>query len=125
MDAAQSLADLTEISTQILAASVVDEEGAVVASTLAVADGGALAAAGRTLLEQAASARNGSEPTQIEAATEDGSVFVLRESGRAIVAITAPRPTVGLVFYDLKNALRSIETRVAKPKRTGSGSNSG
>jgi predicted regulator of Ras-like GTPase activity (Roadblock/LC7/MglB family) len=114
VDAAESLAELTEISSQVLAAAIVDGEGGVVASTLA--DGAVLAEAGRTLLEQAAGARNGAEPTQVEVATDEGSVFVLSDGGRTIVATTGPRPTVGLVFYDLKSALRSVEDSAPKPK---------
>jgi hypothetical protein len=113
VDAAQSLAELTEISSQVLAAAIVDG-GGVVASTLA--DGTPLADAGRALLEQAAAARNGAEPTQVEVATEEGSVFVLRDGDRTIVATTGPRPTVGLVFYDLKSALRSADEAKPKPK---------
>jgi predicted regulator of Ras-like GTPase activity (Roadblock/LC7/MglB family) len=114
VDAAQSLAELTEISSQVLAAAIVDGEGMVVASTLS--DGAALAEAARALLEQAAGARNGAEPTQVEVATNEGSVFVLRDGSRTIVATTGPRPTVGLVFYDLKSALRSVEDSAPKPK---------
>jgi predicted regulator of Ras-like GTPase activity (Roadblock/LC7/MglB family) len=114
VDAAQSLADLTEISSQVLAAAIMDREGEVVASTLA--DGVALAEAGRALLVQAARVGNGAEPTQVEVATEEGSVFLFRDGGRTIVATTGPRPTVGLVFYDLKSALRSVEDSAPKPK---------
>ena len=114
MDAAQSLADLTEISSQVVAAAIVDGEGEVVASTLA--DGVALAEAARALLAQAAGVGKGAEPTQVEVATEEGSVFVLRDGVRTIVATTGPRPTVGLVFYDLKSALRSVEDSAPKPK---------
>jgi len=112
VDAAQALADLTEISSQIESAVIVDEAGAVAGSTLG--DGGALAEAGRALLDQAEAAR-GSRPTQLEAATNDGSVFVLSDGKRTIVATTGPEPTVGLVFYDLKSCLRSVEP--PKPKR--------
>ncbi len=45
---------------------------------------------------------------QLEAATLDGSVFVVRDGQRLIAATTTPEPTVGLVFYDLKTCLRSI-----------------
>jgi hypothetical protein len=38
-------------------------------------------------------------------------VFVVRDGKLTIAATTGPAPTVGLVFYDLKSALRS-----AKPK---------
>ncbi len=112
MEAAQALADLTEISSQIESAVIVDEAGAVAGSTLG--DGSALAEAGRALLDQAEATR-GSRPTQLEAATSDGSVFVLSDGKRKIVATTGPEPTVGLVFYDLKSCLRSVEP--PKPKR--------
>jgi hypothetical protein len=42
-------------------------------------------------------------------------VFVVRDGDRLIAATTTPEPTVGLVFYDLKTCLRSID--VPKPKR--------
>ena len=112
MEAAQALADLTEISSQIESAVIVDEAGAVAGSTLG--DGSALAEAGHALLDQAESTR-GSRPTQVEAATNEGSVFVLSDGKRTIVATTGPEPTVGLVFYDLKSCLRSVEP--PKPKR--------
>jgi predicted regulator of Ras-like GTPase activity (Roadblock/LC7/MglB family) len=115
MDAAQSLTDLIQISSQIRAAVIVDEQGAVAGSTLA--DGAALAEAGRALLADAAGLRNGTEPTHLEAATEEGSLFVLRDGGRTIVAATGPRPTVGLVFYDLKSSLRAVDAaKPVKPK---------
>src|SRR4051812_31375817 len=79
-------------------------------------------------------ARGGREPppdaglpglSQLEAATLEGSVFVVRresDSGpRIIAATTRPDPTVGLVFYDLKHCLRSIETATpanGTPRRT-------
>jgi outer membrane biosynthesis protein TonB len=44
---------------------------------------------------------------QLEAALGDGHVFVVPEADRVIAAATRPEPTVGLVFYDLKSALRS------------------
>ncbi|HSX21701.1 MAG TPA: hypothetical protein VLE97_02885 [Gaiellaceae bacterium] len=113
MDAAQALADLTEISSQIEAAVLFDEAGAVQASTLA--DGAALAGAAARLLEQAATH---GEVTQLEASVGDGTVFVVREGARRIAAITGPSPTVGLVFYDLKSALRGAAEEKPKRRRT-------
>jgi len=113
MDAAQALADLREISSQIEAAVIVDEVGTVSGST--TADGGALASAGNALLD-AAERIHGSRPVQLEAATAVGSVFVFGDGKRTIVATTGPQPTVGLVFYDLKSCLHSVEP--PKPKRT-------
>ena len=118
MDAAQALADLTEISSQIEAAVLFDESGAVLAATLADADAAqALAQAAGELLERAGAFRSeGGTVTQLEASTGDGSVFVVRDGGRRIAATTGPAPTVGLVFYDLKSCLRGADQ--AKPKRT-------
>ena len=109
MDAQQALADLAEISSQIEAAAVMDASGAVIATTLA--DAGrteVLARLAARLVADAVQTGAGGELAQLEAATADGSVFVVRDGGRSIVALTRPNPTVGLVFYDLKSALRSV-----------------
>jgi predicted regulator of Ras-like GTPase activity (Roadblock/LC7/MglB family) len=118
MDAQQALADLTEISSQIEAAVVFDDKGKVVGSTLA--DGNALAKGAAELLAAADELKTGDAPlTQLEIATGDGSLFIVREGKTTIAATTAPEPTVGLVFYDLKSALRSAKPKPrprAKPK---------
>jgi predicted regulator of Ras-like GTPase activity (Roadblock/LC7/MglB family) len=117
MDAQQALADLTEISSQIQAAAIFDSAGKVAASTFADADRGAeLARSATELLEQAdnVAATNGTL-VQLEIATFEGSVFVVREGETRIAAVTGPEPTVGLVFYDLKSALRQLGTAEAKP----------
>jgi hypothetical protein len=65
-------------------------------------------------------ARGLADLAQLEAATLEGSVFVVRRNGRTIAATTRPDPTVGLVFYDLKHCLRALEeapaAAVAKPR---------
>ena len=113
MDAAQALADLTEISTQIEAAVLAGHDGSVVASTL-VDDAAAksFAEAAAELLAEADGVRTepGSEPlVQVEGAALDGSVFVAKDDRHLVAAVTKPRPTVGLVFYDLKTCLRMLE----------------
>jgi len=114
MDAAAALADLTEISSQIELAVLVEEDGTVAASTLADEERARrIAAAALRLLEAAGDGRE--PPAQLEAATREGSVFVVRDGGRVLVATTSPDPTVGLVFYDLKSCLRGIDP--PKPKR--------
>lgn len=118
MDAAQALADLTEISSQIEAAVLFDEGGGVLGSTLGPGDAAhGFAAAAATLLEGAGDFRSAGAITQLEASTGDGSVFVVRDGARRIAAITGPAPTVGLVFYDLKSCLRNADGEPAKPKR--------
>jgi predicted regulator of Ras-like GTPase activity (Roadblock/LC7/MglB family) len=113
MDAAQALADLTEISAQIEAAVLADHDGSVVASTLRddpTSKSFAEAAAG--LLSEAGQVRSepGSEPlVQVQGAVDEGSVFVVKDDRHLVAAVTRPRPTVGLVFYDLKTCLRMLE----------------
>jgi len=121
MDAAQALGDLTEISSQVVHVAIVDGEGAVLATTIADAGRAERFVQGvATLLEEAEKlrqARGLPGLSQLEAATLEGSVFVVRresDSGpRIIAATTRPDPTVGLVFYDLKHCLRSIEDSAA------------
>jgi predicted regulator of Ras-like GTPase activity (Roadblock/LC7/MglB family) len=111
MDAAQALADLTEISPQIEAAVVLDEEGTVLAATVDDERAREVGRLARELLSGAETLRTGQEGrlTQLQAETRTGSVFVLREGGRLIAATTPADPTVGLVFYDLRTALRSLD----------------
>jgi predicted regulator of Ras-like GTPase activity (Roadblock/LC7/MglB family) len=118
MDAAQALADLTEISSQIETAVLFDGAGAVLGSTLEDEEAAqALARAAATLLERAGEFRSGSDGvTQLEASTAEGSVFVVRGDERRIAATTGPAPTVGLVFYDLKSCLRGA-AEAPEPKR--------
>src|ERR671932_1640501 len=121
MDAQQALADLTEISSQIRAAVVFDDKGKVAGSTLedaARAEELARRAAELLAVADGVKGGDGGELTQLEAATSEGSVFVVRQGPTRIAATTAADPTVGLVFYDLKSALRTLETKEdAKPKR--------
>jgi predicted regulator of Ras-like GTPase activity (Roadblock/LC7/MglB family) len=120
MDAQQAIADLTEISSQIQAAVVFDDKGTVAGSTFddpARAD--ELARAAAELLEQADRVKTGDgRLSQLEAATHQGSVFVVRDGKARIAATTAPEPTVGLVFYDLKSALRQVSAAPEPKKRT-------
>jgi len=116
MDAQQALADLTEISSQIEAAVVFDDKGKVLGSTLSAGDAFAQSAA--DLLAAAEEVRAGDSPlTQLEIATGEGSVFVARDGNLTIAATTGPSPTVGLVFYDLKSALRNAKPAAKRPVR--------
>ena len=114
MDAARAIAEMTEISPQVQAVVVVAPDGSVVGSNVGDDERARrLADGGRRLLETAEPEQPG--VAQLEAATVAGSVFVVRDGGRLIVATTTPEPTVGLVFYDLKTCLRSIDE--PKPRR--------
>jgi predicted regulator of Ras-like GTPase activity (Roadblock/LC7/MglB family) len=120
MDAASALADLTEISTEVEAAVLLDESGAVLAA--APDDTARSERLARTAVDLLAAARERSESsgrtlTQLEAALREGSVFVAREDGRSIVAVTGASPTSGLVFYDLRACLRTLAEAEKKPRK--------
>ncbi len=108
MDAAQAIGDLTEISPQVRQVVAIAADGSVLGSNLTdEALGSRLAEGAGRLARAAEELRPGIH--QLEAATLAGSVFVVRDADRTIVATTTPEPTVGLVFYDLKTCLRSID----------------
>ena len=111
MDTEQALSELTEISSQIEAACVLDSDGNLLASTLPDdAAARQFADAASALLREARSAGGERQLAQLEAATLGGSVFLVLESDRAVAAVTKPEPTAGLVFYDLKSCLRAAGT---------------
>ena len=117
MDGAQALSDLTEISSQIEAVVLADADGAPIASTLPDERSTRVARLAADLVTRADGVRSdlGREAlAQLQAATPDGSVFVVLDSGRLAVATTGPDPTVGLVFYDLKTLLRQVENGAGK-----------
>jgi len=113
--AADALAHLIEISTQIEAAVVLDREGNVQAATVEDERAGRIARSALELFRQADAQRE-QELVQLDAALAGGSVFVVRDADRLIAATTTPEPTVGLVFYDLKSCLRGLGETPAKPK---------
>jgi len=117
MDAAQALAELTELSSQVERAVVLRADGSVLGSTL---DDSATETLARTALELVAVAfelRSApDEVTRVEVELADGAVFVLRDGGRTIAATTRAQPTAGLVAYDLRTCLQRID-EPEKPKR--------
>jgi predicted regulator of Ras-like GTPase activity (Roadblock/LC7/MglB family) len=117
MDAAQAIADLTEISPQVRDVVVVGSDGSVAGSNLPEAGRAERLVDGAKRLVAAADELRPAV-AQLEAATLQGSVFVVRDGDRLIAATTTPEPTVGLVFYDLKTCLRSVEEpKKAAPRK--------
>jgi hypothetical protein len=113
--AADALAHLTEISTQIQAAVVFDREGTVLGSIVDDDRAGRIAEKALELFG-AAEKQGNQELVQLDAELSDGTVFVVRDADRLIAAATGPEPTVGLVFYDLKTCLRGFGEEPSKPK---------
>jgi predicted regulator of Ras-like GTPase activity (Roadblock/LC7/MglB family) len=118
MDVAQALAELTELSSQVERAVVLGAEGEVLGST--ADEPAATEALARAALDLVAAAgelhASPDEVTRAEVELSEGALFVLREGGRTIAATTGPRPTAGLVAYDLRTCLHGIDEQ-AKPKR--------
>jgi hypothetical protein len=119
VDAAQALADLVEISSQIECAVLADAEGAVLGSTLADGERSqAVAREARELLSGAVGPAG--DPTQVQVSFEEGCVFVVADGVRLVAAVTGRDPTAGLVFYDLKTCLR-VSGEEAAPKKAAAG----
>jgi predicted regulator of Ras-like GTPase activity (Roadblock/LC7/MglB family) len=111
VDAAQALADLTEISTQIEAAVVASPDGTVVAATLPEEAAAALARAASGLLREA-----GERAVGVEARTAEASVFAVRDDGHVVAAVVTGGAASGLVLYDLRMCLRRLAEEPAKPR---------
>jgi predicted regulator of Ras-like GTPase activity (Roadblock/LC7/MglB family) len=113
MDASAALERLRDISSQVRAAVVFERGAKVLGATFDDERAKKAASAAEQLLSDAEQRRGsdgGGELAQLEVALQDGSVFVVRHGERLIAATTPPDPTVGLVFYDLKSALRELES---------------
>jgi predicted regulator of Ras-like GTPase activity (Roadblock/LC7/MglB family) len=116
MDAEQALRELMELSSQITAAAVLDAQGSVLAtSSEDTAASARLTTAALELLAAAAELGSGTrEVTRVEVELDEGAIFVLTEGGHTVAASTGPRPTSGLVVYDLRTCAQAID---AAPKR--------
>ena len=100
-----ALADLLEVSDRLRSIALFDESGAVVAEI------GGLGPAALGILGAADDAARllGRPPVhQCEVGLPEALVFAVREQGLAAVAVADPDATAGLVFYDLREALRGL-----------------
>lgn len=112
--ASGALEELLEVSPQVDAAVILTRTGSSLLASAPAANGRMserFAATAARILDAAEQARAelGREPVvQVEVATLDGHVFVVADANHVVAAVTAADPTVGLVFYDLKTALRTL-----------------
>src|SRR5436190_823505 len=111
MDPTTAIRELKDLSTQIQAVVLAAADGSTIASTLPDERSARVAKLAADLVSRADGVRSdlGREAlAQLQAATPDGSVFVVLDSGRLAVGTTGPDPPLGLVFYDLKTLLRQV-----------------
>jgi predicted regulator of Ras-like GTPase activity (Roadblock/LC7/MglB family) len=103
-----ALARLKDYSAQVEAAVVFDAQGKVAGATGVAGDAAdRLAKAALELVREGDRLANEGQVAQLDASTQGGSLFVVRDGERLIAATTSTEPTVGLVFYDLKTCLRT------------------
>ena len=118
MTGEQSLQELLDVSEDVVAAVIISG-GEPAASTVDEAKAGAAADIAGAMLAYADALRTDTRVQRLEAHTRDGSVFVVGERERAIVATTGPEPVTGLVLHDLRTTLRKVARR-RRPKARAS-----
>lgn len=103
MAAADALARLMELSTEIVEVVTVDRAGAVEAfSGCAPERAATLARAGGELRALA----GGEDVVRVQVERDRGCLFVVVDQRRLAVATTHPDVTAGLVHHDLRTVLR-------------------
>jgi predicted regulator of Ras-like GTPase activity (Roadblock/LC7/MglB family) len=110
MDASSALSDLVGLSTQVVEAVITGPEGRVEAARTSGDERTAtLAASGAELIAAAADIRAGGPAVEsVHVDLEGGSLVVVGDGVRTIVATTVAEPTVGLVAYDLRATLAKL-----------------
>lgn len=124
MDAAQALAELTEISSQIKLALIFDLRGELIEATLSDRERAAALAFGAAALLACTTQIAGherDEPIQVELAYAEGSVLLVREGYLRIFALTTPDPIAGLAFFELRACLRKLDDTAPKRRLRGIG----
>lgn len=100
---------LGELSTDILAAVILDRTGGLAAATEREHTRAArMRERAIELFERA-----GEGVAQVEVTTQDGGVFAVREHGWTIVAVTGRFALPSLTFFDLRSVLSDLEVRAA------------
>ena len=112
MDAADALAQLTEISTEVIEVVTVAPKGSVEAySGVTISRANELASAASELVALAGGhAPGGTDVARVQVERAGGGLFVVAEEARLVVATTVAEATAGLVVHDLRTVLRRSAT---------------
>lgn len=116
----QALAELLDVSEDVVAAVILDAEGRSSAATVTERDAAKAAEIASAMLAYGDALRTGVSVARLEAVAADGTVFVLREGSAAIVAATGRDPVTGLVLHDLRATLRKVGRRVREKANASS-----
>jgi hypothetical protein len=107
----QALRELLDVSEDVVAAVFFDGEGEPLAASVGADEARSAAEIAVAMLAYADRLRTEATARRLEAVTSDGSIFVVREGNRAILAATGPDPVTGLVLHDLRTALSKTRGR--------------
>jgi hypothetical protein len=116
----QALRELLDVSEDVVAAVLFDGEGEPLAASVGADEARSAAEIAVAMLAYADTLRTDAAARRLEAVTPDGSIFVVREGNRAILAATGPDPVPGLVLHDLHTVLRKTGGRRRKKANASS-----
>jgi hypothetical protein len=105
-----ALAYLAELSTDIRAAAVLDESGAVAAQSGFDEDGADQVrdVVGDLFQHAAEAAADGPAPTQVEVVLPEGVVYALRDHGWTLAVVAGRFALSSLMFFDLRMVVRDL-----------------
>ncbi len=116
----QALRELLDVSEDIDGAVLFDPEGGPLAATVGEDEARTAAETAGAMLAYAGALRSEGSVRRLEAVTSAGSVFVLREGDRAVVAATGTDPVAGLVYHDLRTVLQKVRGRAREKANASS-----
>ncbi len=111
----QALQQLLDVSEDVVAAVIFDLAGEPIGATVGAEDARSVVETAGAMLAYADALRTKPSAERLEAVTAEGSIFVVRKGSRAVVAATGRDPVAGLVYHDLRAALKKAKRR-AKEK---------
>jgi hypothetical protein len=108
---------LLELSTDIRVAFLTDAQGELMAAA-PDSPGEHVTAVGADLVREAAALADGGDASvEVDVTLERGSVFCVREHGRALVCVTGRFALPGLILHDMRIALDDLRRgRAEKPE---------
>jgi hypothetical protein len=108
---------LLELSTDIRVAFLTDAQGQLVAAAPDPPSERIAQVGAELVREAAALADDAHAPVELDVTLERGSVFCVREHGRALVCVTGRFALPGLILHDMRLALGDLRRAATGPAR--------